>query len=175
MLSRAQMNCQLSDNGSSFGSLQGQHSGGVRWKGISHPPVSSVTVCGKQLLQDVNRLTIYYFLQLKGKWRITYCQVKVMRLHSVSVCEGEREEGNLLFSLILASRDWWFVKVSFLLLEPKCWDPFEKFIHLKIKRKMQVLTKNIKKHCWFLLLFSCSFGRKGFSVCLRTKLLKSPL
>ena len=68
MLSRAQMNCQLSDNGSSFGTLQGQHSGGVRWKGISHPPVSSVTDCGKQLLQDVNRLTIYYFLQLKGKW-----------------------------------------------------------------------------------------------------------
>ena len=80
------------------------------------------------------------------------------------VCEREREreEGNLLFSLILASWDWWFVKVSFLLLWPKCWDPFEKFIHLKIRRKIQVLTKNIKKH--FYCCFLVAMGER-VSVC----------
>ena len=98
MLSRTQIDCQHSDDASSPGTLQGQHSGGVRWRGISHPPVLSVTGCGKQLLQDVNRLTVCYFLQLKGKWRIIYCQAKVMRLHSVSVCEREGRGELTVFS-----------------------------------------------------------------------------
>lgn len=105
MLSRAQMDCQHSDDASSPGTLQGQHSGGVRRRGISHPPVLSVTGCGKQLLQDVNRLTVCYFLQLKGKWRITYCQAKVMRLHSVSVCERERGKGGTYCCFLVAMRE----------------------------------------------------------------------